>query len=77
MSNEVKYGLDGCKRGIRAARKNIQTFKEAIEKEEKTIEQLKYMMGELERKEKLREIAEETIVIEGKSNNGNKKRHHD
>jgi hypothetical protein len=54
---EVKYGLDGCKRGIAAARTNIKTFQEAIEKEEQTVKYLQRMMAAIQRKENERVLA--------------------
>jgi len=50
------YDIDGLKHGIEQARKNIETFKEAIRKEKETIESYENMILHLERKKELAEM---------------------
>jgi hypothetical protein len=49
------YSVDNLRHGIEQAKKNIKTFEDAIEKEEATIKQFKWMIKEIERKEELKE----------------------
>jgi hypothetical protein len=59
MNDTVKYGIEGCKRGIAAAQKNIATFQEAIAKEKQIIKQLQGMMATIEKKEAERVAAKQ------------------
>ena len=45
------YSVDNLHRGIKQAKKNIQTFEDAIDKENKTIKHFKWMIEQIERKE--------------------------
>lgn len=61
------YSVDNLKHGIQQARKNIQTFEDAIEKENETIKQFKFMIETIERKADLKD----GITVEaGKEKNG-------
>jgi multidrug resistance efflux pump len=52
-----EFSVEGLKRGIEQAEKNIQTFEDAIRKEQETIGQYKWMIEQAKRKEKEREAA--------------------
>ena len=67
MNEKLKYSIEGMKRGIRAARKNIKIFEEAIEKEKQTIADLKVMLAEVERKDALSKVMTVTVP-EGEHN---------
>ena len=48
------FSVDNLRHGIQQARKNIKTFEDAIEKENETIKQFKFMIETIERKEDLK-----------------------
>lgn len=45
------YSVDNLRHGIKQAKKNIQTFEDAIDKENATIKEFKWMIEQVERKE--------------------------
>ena len=55
------YNIESLEKGIEAAKKNIKTFEEAIEKERNTIEEYYVMIEVIERKQR---EAKATINIE-------------
>ena len=61
----AEYSIDNLKRGIEQAKTNIKTFEDAIEKEEQTIKQFKFMIETINRKE------EQKLGIEVNGNNDN------
>ena len=48
------FSVDNLRHGIQQARKNIKTFEDAIDKENETIKQFKFMIETIERKEDLK-----------------------
>ena len=48
------FSIDNLRHGIQQARKNIKTFEDAIDKENETIKQFKFMIESIERKEDLK-----------------------
>ena len=59
------FSIDNLRHGIQQARKNIQTFEDAIEKENETIKQFKFMIETIEKKEDQKQ----GIVVNGNNNN--------
>lgn len=54
----MAYDPESLKEGIKAARRNIKTFRDAIRKEQETIKEYRRMIEFLERKEALQEGVE-------------------
>lgn len=54
----MSYDPQSLKDGIKAARRNIKTFRDAIRKEQETIKEYRRMIEFLERKEALQEGVE-------------------
>ena len=48
------YSVDNLEHGIKQARNNIKIFEDAIDKENATIKQFKWMIEQIERKEELK-----------------------
>jgi len=63
----MAYNVDGLKNGIVQAKKNIETFKDAIRKENDIIESYKNMIFHLEQKENILGIKEQLEKV----SNGN------
>ena len=56
------YSVEGLERAIEAAKKNIKTFEEAIDREYASIKQWRHMIREIDRK------AAERESVKGPSN---------
>lgn len=58
------YSIDGLTHGIERCKLNIQTLKDAIKAEEKTIRDYKEMIQTLEQKEQEKQEAEANVTLE-------------
>ena len=59
------FSIDNLRHGIQQARKNIKTFEDAIDKENETIKQFKFMIETIEKKEDQKQ----GIVVDGNNDN--------
>ena len=72
---DVNYDIDALKRGIEAAKRNIATFEEAIQREKNTINEYRGYMNILRQKKKDREEKNVTVDAQkgGVAKNGEEK----
>jgi hypothetical protein len=52
------YSIPGLQAGIQNCQRNIQVFKDAIRKEEETIQQYEFFIAQIARKEKEEKVKE-------------------